>query len=894
MRFLLVNLLILTCFTTFLNAQSPVFTIAPSLDHSSLGKQVEILEDKSGNLTINDVISSKISGQFHPSEQEEPGFGFTSSVYWVRLTVNNTQDQTVDWYLEIGYPLLDYIDLYIPNGEGNFSIKKTGDRLPFNSREVNYRNFVFHLSENPTSLRTYYLRFQTSSSMNFPLKFWLKDVFFEKNIAEIILLGVFYGAVIIMIIYNIFLYIGFLDKSYLYNVLFITSWGLAQSSLNGLAFQYIWPDWIWWANVNIPFFIFATAIYTSQFARSLLITSQNAPLWDKILKVKTLFYIGGMGLSLTIPYIISIRLGTASALLTVIAALLTAMQCARAGVRSAYLFLVAWGFYFCGAILFSLKSFGVLPGNFITNWSIQIGAFALLVLFSIAVQDRINRERKEKYKAQQVALENQQKLVESLKESERVLEEKVKDRTKELFNKNASLRARTEELQKSFQNVTMLGEVGQRITSTFELEEILTTIYQSVTGLMDVSIFALGLYDKDCQKINFVYYIRKAKRMPSFSVSTKSEHELSVWCVENRQHVLINDFDTEKSSFIPQGAEIKIDTYGQSVIYMPLGVEDRIIGVATAQSFNKNAYTNYHLDIMRTLVSYGTIALDNANAYQQIKKAHKELELAQSQLIYAEKMASLGQLTAGIAHEIKNPLNFVNNFAEGSVELTDELLEEITQYQTKIETDDYQNIKELLSEIRQNVIDILDNGKRADRIVRSMMDHARGTKTERRAIDINTLVDENINLAYHGYRAREASFNVDIRKQFDNSRPMVEAIPQDIGRVVLNILNNACYAVHRKEKDQGEGYSPTLTVSTKSENSEVEIRIHDNGSGIPPEVRKKIFDPFFTTKPTGEGSTGLGLSISYDIIVQGHKGKIEVESEPGEFTEFVISLPKSV
>lgn len=878
-----------------LYAQDRVFTISSSLDYASIGKYIEILEDESGNLTIDDVTSLELSEQFFPSQANVPSFGFTSSVYWVRLTVLNPQDKSVDWYLEIGYPLIDYIDLFIPTANGDFKLIQTGDRLLFDSRELDYRNFIFSLSEKSESSQTYYLRFKTSSSMNFPLDFWAKDALLENIASEQIILGVYYGAFLIMIIYSIFLYIGFKDKSYISYTIFLIAFGLLQLALNGLAYQYLWPNWIWWANVNVPFIIFVTTISMMIFSRSVLDSKKYAPLGDKILKIGIIIFSLLVFLSLITPYAIMIRLGTAAALGTNLLVITIGLKIVLKNVhRAAYYFMIAFVLLFLGIVLFSLKTFGILPSNFITNWSLQIGSFAFVVLLSVAVQDRINQEKKEKYIAQKDALENQQKLVESLKESERILEEKVSDRTKELFDKNISLRSRTEELQKSYKNVTMLGEVGQRMTSTFELKEIMKTIYNGLVEFMDVSIFALGLYDENRQKINFVYCIEDSKRMPSFSVSTNSEYELSVWCIKNRKHIFINDFDAEKSKFFPKGAKINTDTYGQSVIYIPLAVENRIIGVATVQSFKKNAYTNYHLDIMKTLVSYGAIALDNAYAYQQIKIANEELKKAQTQLIYSEKMASLGQLTAGIAHEIKNPLNFVNNFAEGSVELTSELLEEIEQYKNIIEKDSYQNISELLSDIRQNVIDILENGKRADRIVHSMMDHARGTKTEREGVNINELVDENINLAYHGYRAREASFNVDIQKEFDDSQPMVEVIPQDMGRVLLNILNNACYAVHRKAQEEGEGYSPILNISTKSVNNEVEIHIRDNGSGIPVDIRKKIFEPFFTTKPTGEGNTGLGLSISYDIVVQGHMGKIQVESEPGEFTEFVIILPKVV
>ena len=623
-----------------LSAQQVIFTIAPSVNDVPLGKYIEILEDKTGNLTIEDVTSPEILQRFSPSNQEEPGFGFTSSVYWARLTVKNPLHDSVEWLLEIGYPLIDFIDLYIPDGNGDFLIKKTGDRLPFNSREISYRNVLFRLNENPDGQKTYYVRFETSSSMNFPLHFWLQAALLKKISAEQIIFGVFYGAVVIMIIYNVFLFIGFRDRSYFYYVLFITAWGMTQLAINGLAFQYLWSKWIWWANVNLPFFAFATCTTINQLGRSGLSTNENAPLWDKILKFENILFIAGMLFSLLMPYAFSVRIAAASAIIAVVGLIIISLICLKQRHRPAYYFTTAWSLFFFGVILLSLKGFGVLPSNFITNWSIQIGAFALLVLLSLALGDRINTEKKEKYLAQKAALKSQQQLVETLKESERILEEKVTERTAELKTKNISLNKKTKELQDSYKNVTMLGEVGQKITSTFDFEEISNMIYETVKALMDLSIFAIGIYREDEQTIDFVYCMRKSKRMPPLTVAI-TENEFSVWCIKNCQPIFIRDVEQEKSKYLPSGIELSPDAYGKSMIYLPLVVEERIIGVATVHSFTKNAYTNYHLDILRTLTSYGAIALDNANAYLQIKKAHEELEMTQAQLVHVEKMASL-------------------------------------------------------------------------------------------------------------------------------------------------------------------------------------------------------------------------------------------------------------
>ncbi len=284
------------------------------------------------------------------------------------------------------------------------------------------------------------------------------------------------------------------------------------------------------------------------------------------------------------------------------------------------------------------------------------------------------------------------------------------------------------------------------------------------------------------------------------------------------------------------------------------------------------------------------VTLEQKNVEIQVNL--EALKKTQMQLVLQEKMASLGQMTAGIAHEIKNPLNFVTNFSEVTTELTQELQEALGRLKSKLPATEYESLLGVLRDITQNVADISENSRRADGIVQSMMLHTRGEKGERRPVDINYLLDQNVNLAYHGFRARDASFNVTLEKDFDETIGELNVVHQDLGRVFLNILNNACYAVREKAKGLHDQYSPTIWARTRNLDEWVQIIIRDNGPGIPEEIRDKIFEPFFTTKPTGEGNTGLGLSISYDIVVNEHHGRLEVESQAGEFTEFVIRLPK--
>jgi signal transduction histidine kinase/ligand-binding sensor domain-containing protein len=270
---------------------------------------------------------------------------------------------------------------------------------------------------------------------------------------------------------------------------------------------------------------------------------------------------------------------------------------------------------------------------------------------------------------------------------------------------------------------------------------------------------------------------------------------------------------------------------------------------------------------------------------KEIEKAYVELKNTQKQLIQSEKMASLGELTAGIAHEIQNPLNFVNNFSDVSVDLVEELDQEM-------EAGNKEEIKAITSDLKQNLSKISHHGKRASSIVKGMLEHSRSGTGEKQPTDINALADEYLRLSYHGLKAKEKSFNAVFETDFDPALPKIEVVPQDIGRVLLNLINNAFYAVSERQKNPSalEDYKPIVTITTKNLGDKIEIRVKDNGPGIPEEIKNKIFQPFFTTKPTGQG-TGLGLSLSYEIIAKGHGGELLVETKPGEGTTFIIQIP---
>ena len=440
------------------------------------------------------------------------------------------------------------------------------------------------------------------------------------------------------------------------------------------------------------------------------------------------------------------------------------------------------------------------------------------------------------------------------------------------------VQARTQELSQSVSELRALGEVSQSVNSTLDLETVLSTIVAKAVELSGTEAGAIYVFD-DLQR---EFHLRATYGMDQELIDALTQQHIDMdepnvqLVLAEREPVQVADLEEEAPSDIN---EITLRAGYRARLVAPLLRGEDVVGMLVVRRRQPGAFPQNTVDLIKTFAAQSAVAIENARLFKDVEASLNDLRTAQDRLIQTEKLASLGQLTAGIAHEIKNPLNFVNNFSGVSVELIDELEEALAG----VKADDKTRtaITELANTLRGNLDKVVQHGKRADSIVKNMLLHSRQGSGEHRPVDINALVEESLNLAYHGARAEKQGFNITLERSFDPAAGEVDLFPQEITRVLLNLISNGFYATtKRKAEANGGDYEPTLAAATKNLGDRVEIRIRDNGTGIPPEVKEKLFNPFFTTKPAGEG-TGLGLSISHDIIVKQHGGSIEVDTQPG-------------
>ncbi len=458
------------------------------------------------------------------------------------------------------------------------------------------------------------------------------------------------------------------------------------------------------------------------------------------------------------------------------------------------------------------------------------------------------------------------------------------------------VQARTKELTESLEIQSATADVLKAISrSAFDLDTVLDTLTRSAANLCSAATGLLYIRESEQFRVGAMFghspaliHFRQSAPTGPGRGSSSARVALS--------HAVEQILDMQTDPEVDPG--LKAVTTNRTALAVPLLRDDRLEGIFVLGRTYIEAFSQRQIELVQTFADQALIAIENARLFNEVQartrelaKSLDDLRTAQDRLIQTEKLASLGQLTAGIAHEIKNPLNFVNNFSALSVDLIDDLRTALAP--APLEPATRAEVDEVAELLRSNLEKVVQHGKRADAIVRNMLLHAREGSGERRQVDFNATVEEALNLAYHGARAERPGFNVTLERHYDPAAGSLELYPQEFTRVLLNLIGNGFYAVDRRRRDSEDAiYAPTVAVTTEAQPDAVIVRVRDNGTGIPDAVKARLFEPFFTTKPAGEG-TGLGLSISHDIIVKQHSGSIAVASRPGEYTEFTITLPRT-
>ena len=605
------------------------------------GNYVGIFEDKKNNKRFKEISDPNFLSNFKPSQGYNPNFGFTNSVFWVRVEVENLNKEQNEFLLEIAAPLLDSITFFHPV-KGIYQSTLTGDAFEFVQRPVENRYFLFPFHLKPTQKQVFYFKIASKASlMQFPMRVWKPLAFEQYNHQFQFIFGIIYGIIIFILINNLFLFFNLgKGNSYLYYVIAMACSLLVIANLNGHAYEYLWGSFPSLQQKALPMCLTFLDFWLVLFCRRFLNTRTFLEKFDKALRIFGFVQLAFFIFTIFLPYQYAIYLSNFSATATAIVLLITGTSAILRKNNSAWFFMSGFSIYILGYIIFALKTSSIIPLNPFTEYSVQVGAALQVILLSFAIGVRIRETRNEKNEAQRLMMESQMQANEQL-------ESKVEKRTFELNEK-------AEALENSYRTVSILSSIGQEITASLDYDAIFGVLYRYVHELMDSPFFGVDLYYPEKEQIVYAYNIENEVLLPEEKINANNPNNLSAYVIRNKESLFINDAQAELHNYLPK-VEIIIGEAAKSIIAIPLLLAERILGVVLVQSFEKNAYTSQHLEIMKTLASYTAIALDNASSYSKIRNANTK---TMQSIRYAQRIQE------GL---LPRPQILTQNFKEASV-----------------------------------------------------------------------------------------------------------------------------------------------------------------------------------------------------------------------------------
>ncbi len=628
-------------------SESRIIQLGDDVSTLSIGKNLRYFTDSTqSKYDILAVSDSAFDSRFVQSDESRLNFGFSDNAYWLKFTLSNNSIYD-DWELEISYASLDYVDLYQQDYEGNWQSVKIGDRVEMSKRPVKFRHFIFPLNLTQKETKTYFVRVKTEGSTAIPITISRSAEVFQSQTGWELYYGIFYGLMLVMMIYNLFIYSSLRDYNYLLYSITIFFAVLYVSTLHGHTFQYLWGEYPAFQNQVHLFSIFGWMISILAFSISFLrIRKRAIKLYYYYLALIVVFVLSILAIPFS-SYSMLIRFGSFMVLIVSLSVIGGGLHFASEGKKTAQFFVIAWTMYMIGNTIMALRAMGILPDNKFTGHALEIGAAMEVILISLALAERYKKIRQQKNVAESEAKR-------LLEQSNKELESKVFERTKELelqkeevLTNNEELRQQQEEvsaqrdyiglknremskqkdkLEKAYMNVKILTEIGQKLTSLLDLTSIVEQTYGSVNRLMDASGFGIGVLDEDKKKIMFKGYMEKGEVLPTHFSEYNPERDLSSWCIERNAEILITDVYQDYEKYIQtQDIQSIEGDLPLSLIYLPLKVKGEMLGVITVQSFTKDAYTPEDVTILRSLGSYVSIAINNSETYYEVKNTRDEL-----------------------------------------------------------------------------------------------------------------------------------------------------------------------------------------------------------------------------------------------------------------------------